>query len=94
MNAKRIGLVLFWVGAALLFTGSWLIMWWIAPLWSSSPQEQLEGTAMAAFGPVFMAISISAPLGILLAALGMLLYAEGEKPRTGSSRYSSRGSSW
>ncbi|MGD2216525.1 MAG: hypothetical protein PVJ64_07200 [Gemmatimonadales bacterium] len=82
MNAKRIGLVLFWVGAALLFTGSWLIMWWIAPIWSGSPPEQFEGTAMAAFGALFMAIAISAPLGILLAALGMLLYAEGEKPRT------------
>jgi hypothetical protein len=82
MNAKTLGLVLFWVGAALLFIGSWLVMWWIAPIWSGAPPEQFEGTAMAVFGPVFTAIAISAPLGILLTAIGMLLYAEGEKPRT------------
>jgi len=82
MNAKRLGLVLFWLGAALLFSGSWLIMWWIAPIWSGAPPEQFEGTAMAVFGPVFMAIGISAPLGTLLSAIGILLYAEGERPRT------------
>lgn len=82
MNERRLGLVLFWVGAALLFTGSWLIMWWIAPIWRGAPPEQFEATALAAFGPVFMTIAISAPLGVLLTAIATLLYAEGEKPRT------------
>jgi hypothetical protein len=80
MKAKRTtGLMLFWIGAAYMFIASWLIMWWVAPLWRHTPTEQFNGTIWAFGGPVFMFISFSVPLGILLTAIGMLIYSESQK---------------
>jgi len=81
MKTKTIGLILFWIGAVYMFVASWLIMWWVAPMWRNSPPEQFNGTIWAFGGPVFMFISFSVPLGIVLTAIGMLLYAESKKPR-------------
>ncbi len=80
MKTRVIGLVMFWAGAAYIFVGSWLVMWWIAPFWSSAPPEQFDGTIWALFGPVFIAISLSMPLGIVLVSVGMLLHGDAGKP--------------
>jgi hypothetical protein len=81
MTRKTIGLILFWIGSVYFFVGSWLIMWWVAPLWRYNPPEQFEGTIFAYAGLVFMLISFSGALGPILAAIGILLYAHSEKPR-------------
>jgi hypothetical protein len=81
IGTNRIGLIMFWVGAVIVFTGGWLAMWWIFPIWANSPVEQFEGTIMAFEGPVFMLIGLSSPLGVALAAIGILLSAEPQKSR-------------
>ena len=72
---------MFWIGAVVVFTGSWLVQWWIFPIWKNSPVEQFEGTLLAFEGPIFMLIGLSTPLGVALAAIGILLSAESEKSR-------------
>ena len=81
MKRTSIGQIMFWVGAVCLFVGSWLVMWWVAPVWRNSPPEQFDGTAWAFGGLIFMLIALSAPLGAMLAVIGILLYAESGKPR-------------
>ena len=81
IGASKIGLIMFWVGAVMVFTGGWLAMWWLFPIWANSPPEQFDGTIMAVEGPVYMLIGLSSPLGIVLAAIGILLCAESEKSR-------------
>ena len=56
-----------------MFVATWLIMWWVAPMWRDSPPEQFEGTLWAFGGPVFVFISLAGPVGTLLVAIGMLL---------------------
>ena len=81
IGSHKIGLIMFWVGAVMVFTGGWLAMWWIFPIWKNSPVEQFEGTIMAVEGPVYMLIALSTPLGVVLAAIGILLCAESKKAR-------------
>ena len=66
MKRKRLGLGLFGLGAAYIFGASWLAMWCVAPVWRNAPTEQFEGTIWAFGGPIFMAIALSVPVGILL----------------------------
>jgi hypothetical protein len=79
IGTNTIGLIMFWVGVVMVFTGGWLAMWWIFPIWANSPPEQFDNTIMAVEGPVYMLIGLSSPLGIALAAIGILLCAESEK---------------
>ena len=81
MGSHRIGLIMFWIGAVLVFVTGWLVMWWVFPIWKNSPVEQFEGTIFAFLGPVYMTIALSVPLGVALAAIGTLLYAKSRKLR-------------
>jgi len=74
---------MFWIGAVMIFTGAWLVMWWIAPFWRSAAPQEIAGTIWAFGGLVFMLISLSVPVGILLLVIGMLLYADKDAPRAG-----------
>ena len=66
MRIRKTGLVLFWIGVVYMSAASWLAMWWVAAIWRDTPPEQFEGTIWAFGGPVFMTISLSVPVGILL----------------------------
>jgi hypothetical protein len=81
IGSHKYGLIMFWVGAVIVFTGSWLVQWWVFPIWKNSPVAQFEGTIMAFEGPVFMLIGLSTPLGVALAAIGILLCVESKKAR-------------
>ena len=59
IGVNKIGLVMFWVGAVIVFTGSWLVQWWVFPIWKNSPPEQFAGTMLAVEGPVYMLIALS-----------------------------------
>ena len=48
-------------------------MWWIWPIWHETPAAEFEGTIWAFGGPVFMAISLTTPTGLLLVAIGAVL---------------------
>ena len=79
IGSHKIGLIMFWVGTVVVFTRSWLVQWWVFPIWKNSPLEQFNGTILAFGGLVFMLISLSVPLGIVLAAIGILRYAESKQ---------------
>lgn len=81
MNRHRLGLILFWVGAAYIFAASWLAMWWVAPIFANTPPEELEGTIWAFGGLVFNLVALSVPLGIVSMATGTLLLGESRKRR-------------
>ena len=70
---KKVGLILFIIGALLIFGVAWVMPWYTSPVWSSAQPEHFEGTAWEAFGPIFMAMSLLTPAGILLIAIGTLL---------------------
>lgn len=81
MKTEKFGLVIFWLGAAYMFVASWLVMWWVAPIWQNSPPEEFIGTIWEFGGPVFTIIALSVPVGVLLTAIGMLLYSESARPQ-------------
>jgi hypothetical protein len=81
VGSHKIGLIMFWIGAVLVFVTGWLVMWWVFPIWKNSPIEQFEGTIFAFLGPVYMTIALSVPLGVALAAIGTLLYSKSRQLR-------------
>jgi hypothetical protein len=82
MKRERIGVAMFWIGAAYIFVASWLVMWWIAPIFRNTPVAEAEGTIWAFGGPVFVTISLAAPVGIVLLTVGTLLQGESGSSRT------------
>ena len=76
---KKVGLILFLIGALLIFGVGWVMPWYTSPVWSSAPPEHFEGTVWEAFGPIFMAMSFITPMGILLISIGTLLLGESIK---------------
>ena len=79
MKHTNIGLLLMITGGLLIFVFSWLAPWWTSQVWSSAPPEHFEGTAWAAFGPIFMIMSFGVPVGLLLFTIGLLLYTRSKK---------------
>jgi hypothetical protein len=57
-------------------------MWWIAPIWRNTPAGQFVGTIWAFGGHVFMTIALSVPMGILLAAIGIVLNSRSTEAKT------------
>ena len=74
MKVTKIGLILLLAGGLLVFGFSWVAPWWTSQGWSSAPPEHCEGTNWAAFGPVFMLLAFSVPIGVILFVIGLLLY--------------------
>jgi hypothetical protein len=83
MKRRKIGLILYWIGIIYMFVASWLIMWWVTPVWRNSPNPfvQFEGTLWAFEGPIFMFIAFSVPIGIILISIGLLLYGRSQRSR-------------
>jgi hypothetical protein len=73
VNRISLGTAAFVLGAAAIFVSSWLVMWWIWPIWHGTPAAEFEGTIWAFGGLVFMAISLTTPTGFLLVAIGAVL---------------------
>jgi hypothetical protein len=83
MTCKKTGLIMFWIGAIYMFVASWLIMWWVTPIWRNSPDpvEEFKGTIWAYQGLVFTLIGLSVPLGVVLTVVGMMLHGGSDKRR-------------
>ena len=79
MKKQRAGLVMYLIGGFIVFTVGWVAPWFTSPVWSSASPEQFEGTAWAAFGPIFMTMALLTPAGILLIAIGVLLLGESNR---------------
>jgi hypothetical protein len=79
MKKQRIGLILFLIGALIIFGVGWITPWFTSPVWSSESPEHFEGTIWEAFGLIFMAMSLLTPFGILMIAIGTLLLGDSVK---------------
>jgi len=44
MKKQKIGLILFLIGALIIFGVSWITPWFTSPIWSSAPPEHFERT--------------------------------------------------
>jgi len=55
MTGKKIGSIMFCLGAVYMFVGSWLVMWWVVPIWrnSADPVEEFKKTIWAYQGLAF-----------------------------------------
>jgi len=79
MKKQKVGLILFLLGAFLIFGVSWIAPWFTSPVWNSAPPEHFEGTVWEAFGLIFMLMSFLAPAGILMIAIGTLFLGDSAK---------------
>ena len=70
---KKIGLILFIVGAFLIFAVAWVMPWFTSPVWSSAHPSHFDGTIWEISGPIFMLMSLLTPAGILMVAIGTVL---------------------
>jgi hypothetical protein len=79
MNKKTLGLIFIIAGVVIVSIISWVAPWWTSSVWSSAPPESFEGTAWAAFGPIFMLMSVGVPFGIILFTAGILIISAAGK---------------
>ena len=79
MKKQKIGLILFLLGALIIFGIGWVAPWFTSPVWSSAPPEHFEETIWEAFGLIFMAMSLLTPAGMLMIAIGTLLLGDSVK---------------
>lgn len=82
MKKRVVGIILFYLGALILFSVSWITPWFTSPVWNSAPPEHFNGTVWEAFGPIFMAMSLLTPAGILMLVIGTLLLGDSQKSHT------------
>jgi len=82
VSTRTLGLALFGIGAATVVGVSWVAPWWTSPVWSSAPTAHFDGTAWAVFGPIFMAMSIAMPVGMVLTVCGVMLLGKDGAERT------------
>ena len=79
MKKEKIGLMLFLLGATIIFFASWVAPWFTSPVWRSAPPEHFEGTNWEVFGPIFMAMALITPAGIIMIAIGTVLLGDSRK---------------
>jgi len=76
---KKFGTILFIVGALLIFSVAWVMPWFTSPVWSSAHPSHFDGTAWELAGPIFMAMSLLTPAGILMIAIGTVMIGNSGK---------------
>ena len=75
MKKQKVGLVLFWIGVI------WIMFWGvIGTILVNTPQntltmDELNKTIWATTGPLMMLWGLSAPLGVIVAGIGILIYS-------------------
>ena len=81
-ETKRVGLIIFWIGAAYMI-GMSLITGWssVAPTLRNLSSDQVNETIWAMNSPLFWAWAFSVPLGSILAGIGILLHAQSKGTR-------------
>jgi hypothetical protein len=71
MNSKKLGLVVFWIGAILMLVVGWLSSWWFVPTIKKLGFENIPVPGLVSF-----IWGLSAPLGATIVAIGAGLYAQ------------------
>ena len=80
MKAKKTGFIIFLIGAAYMIMGS-AAGWWVHTTYFNSSPAQVSETVWASGSPLFILWSLSIPIGSVLAAIGMVLYAQIRRSR-------------
>lgn len=76
MELRKIGLVVFWIGALYMIIVGFLLSWWYVP-----SIKEVGFNNLSFPGALTLFWSISAPLGAVLVAIGASLYAQVESRR-------------
>ena len=75
-ETKRVGLIIFWIGAAYMIGMSFIAGWSsVSPTFRYLSSDQVNETIWAMNSPLFWAWAFSVPLGSILAGIGILLHA-------------------
>jgi len=74
-ETKRVGLIIFWIGAAYMIGMSFIASWSVGPALRNLSLDQVNKTIWAMNSPLFWAWAFSVPLGSILAGIGILLHA-------------------
>lgn len=82
MDTKRIGLLIFLIGAVYIVGMSWFASWWVVPTFRNLSPAQISETIWTKDSPLLRVWSFSIPIGATLSGVGMLIYAQSKKSRT------------
>jgi hypothetical protein len=80
MNTKKTGFIIFLIGAVYMIMGS-VAGWWVHTTYINLSPAQVSETVWASGSPFFILWSLSIPVGSILAAIGMVLYAQIRRSR-------------
>ena len=81
MKAKQIGLIVFVIGALYMIGMGSVATWWVHNTYSNLSPAQISETVWASGSPLFISWSLSVPVGSILAAIGIALYAQIKRSR-------------
>ena len=76
MKAKKTGFIIFLIAAAYMIGMGSVAGWWVHTTYSSMSLAQVDETVWASGSSLFILWSLSVPVGSLLAAIGVILYAQ------------------
>lgn len=81
MRTRKIGLVVFWIGAAYMIGMGLVASFWAKAAYRYLSFEQLNETTWAYGGPMLGMWASAIPMGAILAGVGMLLYVRSKGSR-------------
>ncbi len=68
-ETRRLGLIIFWIGAAYMIGMSFIASWSVAPTFRNLSFDRVNETIWAMTSPLFWLWAFSVPLGSILAVL-------------------------
>ncbi len=80
-QTKRLGLIIFWIGAAYMIGMSFIASWSVAPTFRNLSFDRVNETIWAMTSPLFWLWAFSVPLGSILAGIGILLRTRSKRSR-------------
>ena len=81
MRTRKSGLVLIVSGALYIIGMAFVVSWWVRPAYHNLTWEEVNRTIWGVAGPLFGLWASSAPLGAILAGIGILLYVRAKRSR-------------
>ena len=81
MKIKTISLALIVIGIAYMFVDGWLVSWWFVPDFRQAGPAFISNDSFYSSEAFFIFWAVSVPLGSIITALGLALFARLEKTR-------------
>ena len=76
MKAQKTGLIIFLIGAVYIIGMGSVATWWVHNTYSILSPAKISETVWASGSALFILWSLSIPVGSILAAIGIILYAQ------------------